>query len=404
MRWALVAALAAGLGRLLLYDPFLNPGCLDCRPNELAMAHVPAVADAVVVLGTLGVVAGLAVGSRRSPLPWSVIALAIAAALSASSRTWTYVSVMILCVSLTTVVARTLMARTRLRQCVETLRKGDLGEVLRSRLKDPRLTVAFWLPDEQRFGTFEGGRAEPAGVGQGTTEIRFGDTTLVEVHHDAATVGTKHLTQVLDGPARLALANQCLSAQLASHERALRESRRRLIDQWDVDRRRMERDIHDSAQHLALSLGLEVQHEAANPDLDPASRADLSRCLALVKQALSQLREVSHGLYPPSLESRGLTPALTTLAMYSDGNLTIGKVPDRRLPAAIERTLLALVADVAADGSPLHVDAELDDGVVRITLSGANHQPTAAVLDRIDVLDGTVEHFDDALTAVIPCA
>ena len=123
-----------------------------------------------------------------------------------------------------------------------------------------------------------------------------------------------------------------------------------------------------------------------------------------MRQVLGDLREVSHGLYPPSLESRGLRPALATLAMYSDGNLTIGKVPDRRLPAAVERTVIAMVADLAVDGFPLHVDTELDDGFVRITLGGAGHEPGEAVLDRIEVLDGRVERRPSSLKAMIPCA
>ncbi len=250
----------------------------------------------------------------------------------------------------------------------------------------------------------DGGPPVPATAGQSTTEIRTGSTLLAVVHHDGTSIGVRYLAELLDGPARLAVANQCLRAQLASHERALRKSRRRLIEQWDVDRRRMERDIHDSAQHLVLSLGLEVQQAPADPDLDPLVRHDLQRCLGLVRQALDELREVSHGLYPPSLESRGLGPALNTLAMYSDGNLTIGKMPHYRLPASVERTVIALVADLATDGTPLHVDIELDDGDARITLGGIGHEPGRAVLDRIDVLDGTVARHDHCLEAVIPCA
>ena len=371
LRMALAGGLVLGLGRMLLFDPFRDPGCVDCRANGLALAHLPWLATTCSMIGMLGVVVGLVITSRGSPRPWAIIATAPAAILTAASPRWADAIVSILLVSVTASVVRTVITRARLRRAVAALRQDDLRDVIGSRVGDPDLTVAFWLPDERRLGALDGGPPLPATASQSTTEIRTGSTLLAVVHHDGSSAGVRYLAELLDGPARLAVANQCLRAQLASHERALRASRRRLIEQWDVDRRRMERDIHDSAQHLVLSLGLEVQQAQANPDLDPLVRHDLERCLGLVRQALDELRGVSHGLYPPSLESRGLGPALTTLAMYSDGNLTIGRMPDRRLPAAVERTVIALVADLATAGSPLHVDTELDDDDVRISWAGS---------------------------------
>ena len=41
LRIALAGGLVLGLGRMLFFDPFRDPGCIECRTNGLAVAHLP---------------------------------------------------------------------------------------------------------------------------------------------------------------------------------------------------------------------------------------------------------------------------------------------------------------------------------------------------------------------------
>jgi signal transduction histidine kinase len=92
--------------------------------------------------------------------------------------------------------------------------------------------------------------------------------------------------------------------------RELRASRERIVAAADEERRRVERNIHDGAQQLLVLSQLKVgmlERDPGNAELVAEIRADLER-------ALSELRDLAHGLYPPLLEAEGLVGALREAA------------------------------------------------------------------------------------------
>jgi len=109
----------------------------------------------------------------------------------------------------------------------------------------------------------------------------------------------------------LTSALQASLADLQRHAEELRASRARVVTASDVERRRMERDLHDGAQQQLVLLGLKLglaerlidQDAAAARAMHDELRADLSR-------ALLQLRDLAHGIYPAVLENEGLPGAL----------------------------------------------------------------------------------------------
>ncbi|WP_219466095.1 sensor histidine kinase [Nonomuraea rhizosphaerae] len=91
-------------------------------------------------------------------------------------------------------------------------------------------------------------------------------------------------------------------------------SRARLVDAFEAERRRIERDLHDGAQQrlvaLSMTLGLARLDLA---DDDPVGRL-VERAHGEAKQALAELRELIRGVHPQVLTDRGLGAAVRDLA------------------------------------------------------------------------------------------
>ena len=105
------------------------------------------------------------------------------------------------------------------------------------------------------------------------------------------------------GLARLLLAPE--EGELGRRVVELTRSRLRLVDAFEAERRRIERDLHDGARQrlvaLTTTLGL------ARLDAPPGPLADqLAKAHDEAGRALADLRELIHGIHPPS--TRGLRP------------------------------------------------------------------------------------------------
>jgi signal transduction histidine kinase len=92
--------------------------------------------------------------------------------------------------------------------------------------------------------------------------------------------------------------------------RQLEESRMRIARAADLERSRIERDLHDGAQQRLI--GLRIRLSIAEELEDPSSA--LRELGNEVELALEDLRSLAHGVYPSLLSDRGLGDALRALA------------------------------------------------------------------------------------------
>jgi signal transduction histidine kinase len=106
--------------------------------------------------------------------------------------------------------------------------------------------------------------------------------------------------------------------------RDLTSSRARLVDAFEVERRRIERDLHDGAQQelvaLRMTLGLldlELR-DGPHPARDLARRAG-----AEARDALAALRDLVRGIHPQVLTDHGLAAAVAELADRSPLRVTV---------------------------------------------------------------------------------
>lgn len=208
-------------------------------------------------------------------------------------------------------------------------------------------------------------------------------------------------------------------------ERELRESRRRIVDAADAERRRIERDLHDGAQQRLVALALTLQLIEATLGAGRVEEAQemLRRAADELGGAIDELRELARGIHPAILTARGLPPALEVLVGRLPIPVELSVEVDERPPAPIEAAgyfvaaeSLANVAKHARAGrawiSARRVDGHLvvevrDDGIGGADPRGPGLRGLA---DRVEALDGRlrVEGGTDGngtvVRAELPCA
>lgn len=190
---------------------------------------------------------------------------------------------------------------------------------------------------------------------------------------------------------------------------AVTNSRARLVDAFEAERRRIERDLHDGTQQRLVALGVELG--MARMDLlaldlpegaDDEVRARIEAARDQARLALDEIRELVRGVYPQLLVERGLEAAVTDLASRSAVPTEVDVVLARRLPESVEAAAWFAVSEALANvdkhagatqvtirirlaGSVLVVDVT-DDGQ-----GGAEASPGGGLyglVDRLAVLDG----------------
>src|SRR6202795_4436346 len=107
------------------------------------------------------------------------------------------------------------------------------------------------------------------------------------------------------------------TADLNMANESLRELTGRLQQIRDEERRKIARDLHNSAGQFLAALSLNIAViQAQSHKLDSAGAGAVSENAALVEQISREIRIVSHLLHPPLLDVAGLASALR---WYVDG-------------------------------------------------------------------------------------
>ena len=126
-----------------------------------------------------------------------------------------------------------------------------------------------------------------------------------------------------------------LNDELHARLEELAASRARIVTAGDVERRRLERNLHDGAQQRLVTLSLSLRLALAKLDSDPAAaRATLAGAGDELALALDELRELARGLHPAVLSDRGLRAAVEMLAGRAPVPVEIADDPRRAAAGA----------------------------------------------------------------------
>jgi signal transduction histidine kinase len=223
-----------------------------------------------------------------------------------------------------------------------------------------------------------------------------------------------HLTE-LARQVGLALNNLRLDTELQSTERELRvrndqlqASRLRIVNAADASRRAIERDLHDGAQqHLAaltVRLGLARDLLTADPAALAGLLEDLHR---QSREAGAVVRELAHGVFPPTLRDFGLGEALLSASRRMTQACRVEVDVPERCAAPVETAVYFCCLEAiqnaqkhAGDGASVTIRVSADPDALRFSVAddGVGFDGTGRagdgflnMQDRLGALGGALE-------------
>ncbi|MEV0664049.1 sensor histidine kinase [Actinomadura luteofluorescens] len=228
----------------------------------------------------------------------------------------------------------------------------------------------------------------------------------------------------LDARAAAALLGPDRAKELQRRVEDLAEKRASVVDAADIERRRIERDLHDGAQQrlvsLALNLGLARETLSGVPD--EAMRV-IVEAHEEAKAALTELRDLIRGLHPAVLEDRGLDAALSGVAARVPLPVRLRVDIEPRASSTVEAVAYFVVSEALtnvvkhARANEVDVSVARSGDVLRVTVrddGAGGADPSAGtgltgLARRVRSVDGTFRITSPAggpttVTVELPCA
>ena len=257
--------------------------------------------------------------------------------------------------------------------------------------------------------------------GQAASFVEIDGRPVGAISYDAMLIPDPAPVQAAGRVVAIALDRQRLTAQLLASQEELRDSRTRLVEAGNHERRRLAQDLHDRLQGRLILLALRVGNAAPGDDLVEIRRG--------LDESITELRWLVQGVMPALLLERGLFAAVEDLADRVPIRTVLDFGPDgypldgHRLPESVEGTAYTVIAEaltnavkhsaasmitvsVRRDSTHLFIEVA-DDGV-----GGA--QPAGGLglhgmADRVQALGGRLDIVSPAaagtrVRAELPCA
>jgi signal transduction histidine kinase len=300
----------------------------------------------------------------------------------------------------------------------------DLRELLAKALRDPTLSLIYWLPQYGSWADQDGNPAtipEPGGSRR-VTLLKQNGEEIAALVYDATLGEEPDLVEAVSAAAGIALENGRLEAELRARLQELHGSRTRVVEAQQNERRRLERNLHDGAQQRLVALALELGLLAEQADSDPATQTRLKRARSEVAQSLDELRDIARGLHPAVVSGHGLAVALESLVAATPLEVQLKTDGLPRLPEPLEVAAYYVVSESLtnagkhAQATRVTVDVGVTDGtliaeVIDDGIGGADSERGTGLrglADRVEALNGRIRVWSAAgsgtrVRAEIPC-
>jgi signal transduction histidine kinase len=301
---------------------------------------------------------------------------------------------------------------------------ADLRDALARALRDPSLTLAYWLPEFRSYADHDGRPVELPSDADGRVRLIQRDgRQIAALVHDAALADEPELLDAVTAATGIALENARLNVELRARLEEVRGSRARVIEAAQTERQRLERNLHDGAQQrlVALSLELDLLEQEVRPDRSARVRFDAAR--EQVAVSLEELRELARGIHPAVVTAHGLAVALEELAACAAVPVRLSVKIDGRLSEPVEVAAFYVASESLANvgkysqASSATIEVTRNNGHVRIEvvddgIGGADTERGSGLRglgDRVEALGGRLRVWSPRgggtrVMAEIPCA
>ena len=212
--------------------------------------------------------------------------------------------------------------------------------------------------------------------------------------------------ELLDGVSDLMLAagrHERIVADLARAMNDVEDSRQRIAEAADLERVRIERDLHDGAQQRLIALRIRLGLAEEQLRDDPVAGIQAVRELGFQAEfALEELRSLAQGVYPALLADRGLPDALKSVARQAPTPIHVVAKGVTRQPMEIESAVYFACMEAvqnatkhAATATAIWIDLDQSPGALRFEVrdDGRGFTPT-------DHAGGGLRNMHDRIEAI----
>jgi signal transduction histidine kinase len=184
--------------------------------------------------------------------------------------------------------------------------------------------------------------------------------------------------------------------ELTGRVEQLTQTRADAVDTAAAELRRVERDLHDGAQARLVALGMNLRAAERLIHTSPqAAVALVAEARAASSLALTELRDLVRGIYPPVLADRGLADAVRALALDTPIRTETDIDLPGRLEFPVETACYFAIAEALANVVK-HAAARLVQIRIRHCAAPGDPGPAEAGLLRIEITDNGIGGADPA--------
>jgi signal transduction histidine kinase len=260
----------------------------------------------------------------------------------ALSSVWTFCIVAVCIGFLCGLVWRRMLLAQAVARLGTALRAGDdrvdVGDALVTALRDPTAQLLIRDADSGTWRDARGNLRElPRELAADRAVTTLGGDGELALVHDVALLDDRELLEAVGDMLLADWRRERLTAELGRAMTELEESRRRIAEAADLERARIERDLHDGAQQRLVGLRIRLGMAEELLKTDPVAGVQIVHQLGSeAEAALDELRSLAGGVYPPLLTDRGVADALNAMAMQAPLPVHVIAVGVTRHPVEIE--------------------------------------------------------------------
>ena len=283
-----------------------------------------------------------------------------------------------------------------------------LTEALATTLGDPSLKLVFWVPERECYVDSAGRLVDPPPPrsSRAMVQIDLAGRRVGAIIYDATLIADPEPVRQASRVVAIAVDHERLTAEVLASREALRQSRARIVEAGDAERRRIAQDLHDGLQARLVMLALKAYAIGDDPTASDPVREEAAELRAGIDTAAAELRQLVHGVMPALLIERGLYAATEDLVdrmpiptrLELSGN-------DHGLSPVVQSTAYFTLSEGLtnavkhARASRLEVSLGRADGLLNIEIGDDGVGGAAAgwgvglrgLTDRLDVLGGTLK-------------